>query len=188
MKTAVLAAAPVVLGRSRAADYVELTKPRIAMLVLFTVAVGAVLAGGSGLKLAVLLHTLIGTGLVAAGASALNQLLERHTDALMRRTENRPLPAGRLHPLEVLAFGLVLGVLGTIYLAVTLRHPLAAGVAACTFLCYVFLYTPLKRVSTLNTLVGAVPGALPPVIGWTAATGRLDQEVFVLFLIMFLWQ
>ena len=109
MKTALLAAEPVALSRSRVLDYVELTKPRIAVLVLFTVAVGAVLAGGTGLSVAVLAHTLMGTALVAGGASALNQLLERHSDALMRRTENRPLPAGRLQPLEVLLFGLALG-------------------------------------------------------------------------------
>jgi protoheme IX farnesyltransferase len=176
------------LIRSRWQDFVELTKPRIAVLVLFTVAIGALLARHGTVNWEQLLHTLLGTALVAAGASALNQLLERHTDALMRRTENRPLPAGRLQPLEVLVFGVTLGVLGTIYLAVSLRHPLAAGVAALTFLSYVLLYTPLKRRTTLNTLVGAVPGALPPVIGWTAATGRLDREALVLFLILFLWQ
>src|SRR5947209_15055829 len=102
----------------------------------------------------ILAHTLIGTALVAAGASALNQLLERHTDALMRRTENRPLPSGRLQPVEVLAFGMVLGVVGVAYLASFLHQPLAALVAALTFVWYVFLYTPLKRRTTLNTLVG----------------------------------
>jgi protoheme IX farnesyltransferase len=176
------------LVRSRVHDFVELTKPRIAVLVLFTVAIGALLARRGSVNWEQLLHTLLGTGLVAAGASALNQLLERHTDALMRRTENRPLPAGRLQPLEVLAFGVVLSVLGLAYLAVGLRHPLAALIAGFTLISYVFLYTPLKRQTTLNTLVGAVPGALPPVIGWTAATGRLDQEAVVLFLIVFLWQ
>ncbi len=176
------------LARSRWLDFVELTKPRIAVLVLFTVAIGALLARRGTINWEQLVHTLLGTALVAAGASALNQLLERHTDGLMRRTENRPLPAGRLHPLEVLAFGLTLGILGTIYLAISLRHPLAAGVAGFTFLSYVLLYTPLKRITTLNTLIGAVPGALPPVIGWTAATGRLDREAVVLFLILFLWQ
>jgi len=127
----------------------------------------------------------VGTGLVAGGASALNQLLERHSDALMRRTENRPLPAGRLQPLEVLVFGLVLGIGGLTYLGLTLRQPLTVLVAAATFAGYVFLYTPLKRKTTLNTLVGAVPGALPPVIGWTAVRGSLDPEVAGLFFILF---
>jgi protoheme IX farnesyltransferase len=174
-------------GGTRFADYVELTKPRIAVLVLFTVAAGAVLADGS-LRLALLVHTLVGTALVAAGASALNQLLERQSDALMRRTENRPLPAGRLAPAEVLVFGSGLALAGLTYLALALREPLPVLVAALTFVSYVFLYTPLKRKTTLNTLVGAVPGALPPVIGWTAMTGSLASEGVVLFLILFLWQ
>jgi heme o synthase len=185
MKTAV-AALPV--ARNRVADYVELTKPRIAVLVLFTVAVGGWLAGmgeGDGL---VLFHTLCATALVASGASALNQLLERNSDALMRRTEHRPLPAGRLHPFEVLVFGLGLGIGGLIYMTATVRQPLAVGVTAITFVSYVWLYTPLKRVTTLNTLVGAVPGALPPVIGWTAVRGTLGSEAVMVFLIMFLWQ
>src|SRR5207244_3843183 len=170
MKTAttICPAAPP-LVRTRLADYVELTKPRVAVLVLFTVAVGALLAAGGSLSLAILLHTLAGTALVAGGASALNQFLERHSDAHMVRTESRPLPAGRLHPPEVFAFGLALGVTGVCYLAFALPRPWAALVAAVTFVSYVFLYTPLKRKTTLNTLVGAVPGALPPVIGWAAA-------------------
>jgi protoheme IX farnesyltransferase len=173
---------------ARAADYVELTKPRVAVLVLFTVAIGALLAAGFGLDLRILWHTLFGTALVAGGASALNQLLERHSDALMKRTRNRPLPAGRLRPVEVLTFGLLLGVGGTAYLALTLRHPWAAVLAAFTFLAYVFVYTPLKRLTSLNTLVGAVPGALPPLIGWVAVRGSLDLGAAALFLIVFLWQ
>lgn len=176
------------LAGSRAADYVELTKPRVAVLVLFTVAAGAVFASRGLPDLFLLVHTLLGTALVAGGASALNQFLERHTDALMRRTENRPLPAGRLQPLEVLAFGLFLGAAGVTYLALALARPFAAAVAASTFASYVFLYTPLKRQTTLNTLVGAVPGALPPVIGWAAVRGTVDPEAVVLFLILFLWQ
>lgn len=176
------------LTRPRWLDFVELTKPRIAVMVLFTVAVGALLAHRGAPEPVQLLHTLLGTALVACGASALNQFLERRSDAHMRRTENRPLPAGRLSPLEVFVFGLALGAAGLIYLALSLRHPLAAGVAGVTFLSYVFVYTPLKRRTTLNTLVGAVPGALPPVIGWTAATGRLDAAAIGLFLIVFLWQ
>jgi heme o synthase len=180
--------APLPVAHSRVADYLELTKPRIAILVLFTVAAGGWLAGlgdGDGL---LLLHTVFATALVAGGASALNQLLERHSDALMSRTENRPLPAGRLHPLEVLIFGLALGVAGLVYMAAVVRQPLAVLISAVTFVGYVWLYTPLKRVTTLNTLIGAVPGALPPVIGWTAVRGSLAPEAVVMFLILFLWQ
>jgi protoheme IX farnesyltransferase len=175
--------------RSRVADYLELTKPRIAVLVLFTVAAGGWLAGlkheGDGM---LLLHTVCATALVAAGASALNQLLERHSDALMNRTENRPLPAGRLHPAEVLVFGLALAVGGLVYMGVAVRQPLAVLLTMATFASYVWVYTPLKRVTTLNTLIGAVPGALPPVIGWTALRGDVGPEAVAVFLILFLWQ
>jgi protoheme IX farnesyltransferase len=173
---------------ARVADYLELIRLRMSLLVLFTVAAGALLAS-DGLPDAVqLFHVLLGTALVAAGASALNQLLERHTDALMARTENRPLPAGRLSVMEVSIFGSLLAGGGIAYLLLTARHPLAAGVAAFTCLGYVFVYTPLKRKTPLNTLVGAVPGALPPVIGWTAVRGSIDREALALFLIVFLWQ
>jgi protoheme IX farnesyltransferase len=176
------------LVRSRWLDFVELTKPRIGVMVLFTVAAGALLAQRAPLDLVQLMHALIGTALVAAGASALNQWLERGSDALMRRTENRPLPAGRLSPAEALVFGCVLSGAGLLYMAVLMAHPLAAAVTAVTLLSYVFIYTPLKRKTTLNTLIGAVPGALPPVIGWTALTGTLDAPAVVLFLIVFIWQ
>jgi protoheme IX farnesyltransferase len=189
MKTATSACPEVLpLPRSRAADYVELTKPRVAVLVLFTVAAGTWLAARGEPDLLPLLHTLVGTALVAAGASALNQLLERHSDALMRRTENRPLPSGRLQPVEVLLFGLGLGSAGLAYLALLVRQPLTVLVAAVTFGTYVFVYTPLKRKTSLNTLVGAVPGALPPVIGWSAVHGSLGPEAAALFLILFVWQ
>jgi protoheme IX farnesyltransferase len=176
------------LARPRAADYVELTKPRVAVLVLFTVAAGVLLAAGRDVNWLVLLHTVVGTAIVAAGASALNQLLERHSDARMQRTENRPLPAGRLQPLEVAVFGALLGVGGVAYLGLLLPAPWAALVAALTFLGYVFVYTPLKPVTPLNTLIGAVPGAMPPLIGWVAVRGTLDGEAVALFLILFLWQ
>jgi protoheme IX farnesyltransferase len=172
----------------RAADYLALTKPRVAVLVLFTVAAGVLLAGGPRVSLAVLLHAVFGTALVAAGASALNQLLERHSDARMRRTENRPLPAGRLQPWEVLLFGMLLALAGVAYLALTLHSPCAAAVAAFTCACYVGVYTPLKPRTPLNTLVGAVPGALPPVIGWCAVRGAITPEAVTLFAILFLWQ
>jgi protoheme IX farnesyltransferase len=187
MKAAVCTEA-LPLQRSRVADYVELTKPRVAVLVLFTVAAGVWLGSRGAPDLAGLLHTVCATALVAAGASALNQLLERHTDALMRRTEGRPLPSGRLQPLEVAVFGLALGAGGLVYLAVATGQPLAVLVAAVTFAGYAFVYTPLKRRTPLNTLVGAVPGALPPVIGFAAARGELTVEAAALFLILFIWQ
>jgi protoheme IX farnesyltransferase len=170
------------------ADYLELAKPRVALLVLFTVAAGFILASRTGPDLVAMVHVLVGTALIAAGASALNQLIERHSDALMRRTENRPLPSGRLQPLEVFLFGMGMGLVGLLYLAATVRQPVCLLVAAFTFGSYVFLYTPLKRKTTLNTLVGAIPGALPPIIGWTGAGGYMGPEAGVLFLILFLWQ
>jgi heme o synthase len=188
MKTAVLCPDAAVLTRSRVLDYVALTKPRIAVMVLFTVAAGALLAAGQGLDSLLLLHTVLGTALVASGASALNQLLERHSDGLMRRTETRPLPAGRLQPMEVLIFGSALGAIGIAYLALVLRQPCTPLVAAFTFVAYVGIYTPLKSRTSLNTLVGAVPGALPPVIGWTAVKGTIGPEAWTLFAILFLWQ
>jgi protoheme IX farnesyltransferase len=189
MKSMATSACPLAfpLVRARVVDYLDLVRPRVALLVLFTVGAGALAGGGAGSPLEVL-HAVLGTALVAAGASALNQLLERHTDARMRRTEGRPLPAGRVLPGEVLVLGVGLAAVGVAYLALALRQPLAALVAAFTFVSYVFLYTPLKRRTTLNTLVGAVPGALPPVIGWTAIRGRIDPEAIALFLILFVWQ
>jgi heme o synthase len=174
--------------RPRWLDFVELTKPRIGVMVLFTVAIGALLAGRAPLDLMELLHALVGTALVASGASALNQWLERHSDALMRRTENRPLPSGRLLSAEVLVFGFALAGAGVGYMAFVMAHGLAAVLTGVTFVSYVFVYTPLKPKTTLNTLIGAVPGALPPVIGWTAMTGTLDVGALVLFLIVFFWQ
>ena len=179
---------PVAPPISRLADYVALTKPRISVLVLFTVGAGVLFAAGPDVSFLVLFHAVFGTALVASGASALNQWLELHTDARMTRTQNRPLPAGRLSPLEVFVFGVGLGVVGTAYLVLSLPSPLAAAIAALTFVLYVAVYTPLKRVTTLNTLVGAVPGALPPVIGWCAVRGRFDPEAVALFVILFLWQ
>lgn len=183
-------AAPVVLpaAPSRLADYVALTKPRIAVLVLFTVGAGVLLASAPAVPWAVLFHAVFGTALVAAGASALNQWLERDSDAKMRRTRGRPLPAGRLSAVEVLTFGGLLGVGGTLYLLLTLASPLAAALAVLTFVLYVAVYTPLKRYTTLNTLVGAVPGAMPPVIGWCAASSEVSPGALTLFGIVFVWQ
>ncbi|MFL5244281.1 MAG: heme o synthase [Gemmataceae bacterium] len=190
MKTADAAICPhsPPLARVRFLDYLELAKPRVAVLVLFTVAVGALLAQGSLPSLTILVHTLVGTALVAAGASTLNQLMERRLDALMRRTENRPLPSGRVQPIEALIIGTALGISGVVYLAFELKEPWAALVAGGTFVCYVFVYTPLKQRTPHNTLIGAIPGALPPLIGWAAIRGPLSLDALSLFLIVFFWQ
>ena len=175
------------LARASAADWLELTKPRITTMVVFTALVGFVTATSASPWTGLLLAALAGTGLVAAGASALNQVLERDTDALMHRTRTRPIPAGRIRPLEASLFGALLTVAGLALLG-GLNGPLAALVAFSTWASYLFLYTPLKRRSHLATLVGAVPGALPPVIGWAAASDRLEPGAFILFAIVFLWQ
>src|SRR5205085_4508317 len=131
---------------------------------------------------AVFLHTIIGTALTAAGASVLNQYVERDLDARMARTANRPLPAGRMSPIEALTFGVILSMLGVVYLTL-LVNPLAAALAALTLGTYVFLYTPLKTRTTLCTVVGAVPGAIPPMIGFAAADGSLEPGAWALFCI-----
>jgi protoheme IX farnesyltransferase len=172
---------------SRLAAYLSLTKPRLVLLVLVTVAVGFQLGARGRAHPAALAVTLLGTALVAGGAGALNQWLERGRDALMRRTAHRALPSGRLSPREALSFGVCLGVVGTLVLLLG-AGMLAAAVALATLLLYVLVYTPLKPLTSLNTVVGAVPGALPPLIGWGAATGRLGIEAWALFLIVFLWQ
>lgn len=172
---------------ARFADYLELAKPRISLLVLVTVAVGYALGSIGEWDGGRLCHALLGIALVAVGSSALNQFYERHSDAFMRRTANRPLPSGRLQPAEVLVIGMLSGSVGVIYLALCVNI-VTAALALLTFLLYTLLYTPLKRVTCLCTAVGAVPGALPPVLGWTAAGGPLDVRAFALFAILFLWQ
>ena len=172
---------------ARAADWVTLTKPRLNLLVLITTLAGLYLAEPTGVSSSLLFHTLVGSALVAGGAAALNQVFERTTDSLMRRTSGRPLPAGRLGPAEGAALGAVLSVLGLAELAY-FTNATAAAVAAVTLASYVFLYTPLKTRTSLATLIGAVPGALPPVIGWAAATGVISGPALVLFGIVFLWQ
>jgi protoheme IX farnesyltransferase len=173
--------------RAGVADWLELTKPRITAMVVFTALVGFVTASPGPAWTFALAAALAGTGLVAAGASVLNQVMERDTDALMLRTRTRPLPAGRIGPGEARAFGALLTATGLVTLA-WLSGPLAAAVAFATWASYLFAYTPLKRRTSLATLVGAVPGALPPVIGWAAAQGRLEAGSFILFAILFLWQ
>lgn len=175
------------LLRRRAADFCELAKLRISILVLLVTAIGYCVAGDSPIDSVRLLHTLLGTGLVAIAANTLNQVWERRYDAMMHRTRNRPIPSGRLSALEGFIFGVWCCVAGTVYLWL-LASPLAAALAAVTFLLYVFVYTPLKRRTVHNTLIGAVPGALPPVIGYAAATGRIDALAVMLFGIVFVWQ
>jgi len=175
------------LARASAADWLELTKPRITMMVVFTAMVGFVAASAASPWTGLLTAALVGTGLVAGGASVLNMVMERETDALMLRTRNRPIPAGRIRPADARWFGALLTLAG-LALLLSLCGALAALVAFSTWASYLFLYTPLKRRSHLSTLVGAVPGALPPVIGWAAASGRLEPGAFILFAIVFLWQ
>jgi protoheme IX farnesyltransferase len=193
LTTAVLTRAPSAV-RDRpsgwyttAADYWALTKPEVNFLILITTFVSFHLASDpSATRTLTLIHTLIGTLLVASGAATLNQFLERLFDAKMRRTARRPLAAGRLSPVNVLWFGIALSLAGALYLAALNR--LTALLAVLTLLGYLFLYTPLKRKTPLCTLVGAFPGAVPPLIGWAAARGRLDPEAWALYLMVFLWQ
>lgn len=175
------------LPRVRAADLLELTKPRIVGLVVATAAAGFYLAAPGGVDVTLFLNAMLGTTLVAAGTNALNQVAERDVDAIMRRTARRPLPTGRVGAASAAWFAWLLGASGITCLA-ALVNPLTALLAAATLGSYVFVYTPLKRRTTLATLVGGIPGALPIVGGWTAAGGTLGIEAWVLFWILFLWQ
>ena len=173
--------------KSWVAVYADLFKARLTFLVLLTTLVGFYLGFRGPVNYLLMLHALLGTALLAGGASALNQLLERDYDAKMRRTQDRPLPSGRLQPQTVLLIGTALAALGLIYLALAVN--LATSViGACCLVSYVFIYTPLKRVTWLNTAIGAVPGALPPLMGWTAARGELSREGWALFAILAFWQ
>jgi protoheme IX farnesyltransferase len=184
MKTDALAIAGV---HSRSGDFLALAKPRLNMLVIATAMAGYAMAGGDTSHVVLLLSTLVGTALVAGGAAAFNQLLERDTDGLMRRTATRPLPDGRLTVRESALFGLTLAAAGLALLTLAV-NPLSAAVAFATLVTYVVIYTPLKRRTSFATVVGAIPGALPPVIGWAAARNELSQGSWVLFGIVFLWQ
>ncbi|HEY7328919.1 MAG TPA: heme o synthase [Gemmataceae bacterium] len=175
------------LAWQRAADYLELTKPKIVLMELVTVAGAAVVASSGAPNLWLLTHALFGTILVAAGSSAWNQWLERHSDALMDRTAGRPLPAARLSGWEVVLPGSVAALAGVAYLGL-LVNLLTAALGALTWLIYVGIYTPLKSRSPANTAVGAVAGALPILMGWTAVGGSLNLSAATLFLIVFFWQ
>lgn len=168
-------------------DLAELVKARLTLLVLVTTAVGFYLGSPGAMNWAAAAHAVFGTALCAASAAALNQWWERRLDALMHRTMTRPIPAGRMSPMQALVFGCAFGVSGVIYLVV-LANALAASLAAATIIIYIFAYTPLKRRSTTNTLVGAIPGALPPVVGWAAARGDVQLGPWTLFAILYFWQ
>lgn len=173
--------------RNRWGDFSELVKLRLTLLVLSTTLAGFYMGKTPAITWGLGLHVLWGTGLVAAGAAALNQLLEIKADARMRRTQDRPLPAGRIGEQDALLFGVLLSGFGIAWLVV-LVNPLSAALAALTLVSYLFVYTPTKKISPLNTLIGAVPGAIPPVIGWAGATDTLGAEAAILFAILFLWQ
>jgi protoheme IX farnesyltransferase len=173
---------------SRLADYYELTKPRMNFLVVITTMVGFCMASPRGsTNWILMLHTVLGTALTAACAAILNQLIERQLDAKMPRTRQRPLPAGRITPRQALAYGLASGFVGVLYLALAVNL-LTALLGLATVLLYLLVYTPLKRITSLNTVVGAIPGAIPTLMGFTAVRGGLSPDALVVFTILFLWQ
>ncbi len=175
------------IPRSRFADYITLTKPELTFLSAVTALGGFYLGTNGQIPLATMFHTLFGTLLVGGGAGALNQFIERDFDAQMKRTENRPLPSGRLSPIEVLLFGILISIAGIAELLVFTT--VTAGVlAVITLATYLFLYTPLKRITWVSTIVGGIPGAIPPMIGWAAARSELTGEAWILFGILFFWQ
>ena len=182
-------AAGIAVARPRASagDFVVLCKPRLNSMVLVTTLGGAWLGSAGTAPASVLVHAAVGTGLAACGASALNMVMERHTDGMMLRTRDRPLPAGRLRPAEAALFGAALSLAGLAWLALG-TNLLATALAAVTLLTSLAIYTPMKGRSACNTLVGAVPGAVPPMIGWAASGQGLDSGAWVLFSILYLWQ
>lgn len=186
--TTVPAMGPASLSlRERVSAYMELTKPRITFLIVLTSAAGFGMASRRNVDYLSLASALFGIALLSSGIATLNQYAERDLDGLMRRTSSRPLPSGKLLPWEALAFGVGLTVVAEVYLLVMV-NPLSALLGLTVIAGYLFGYTPLKTRTSLSTLVGAFPGAVPPLIGWTAARGTLDIEGWVLFAILFLWQ
>jgi len=167
-------------------DYLELTKFRIVMMFLITTAAGYFF-GAKHISIALLINTLAGTALVAAGTNALNQYVEREHDAKMKRTRHRPLPAGRIAPRAALVFATAIAIIGSVYLWIAV-NPLTSILGAFTLTSYIFVYTPIKRVSTACTIIGAIPGAIPPLMGWTAATNALSLGGWIVFAILFFWQ
>jgi protoheme IX farnesyltransferase len=184
MKTGTVALPAV---RSRASDFAMLAKPRLNVLVVASALAGYVMGGGDMSNAIRVVFTVLGTALVAGGASAFNQVIERNPDSQMQRTRSRPVPDGRLQAAESLAFATALSLVGLLILGAGVNL-LSAGVALVTLVSYAAVYTPLKRRTSFSTVIGAVPGALPPVIGWAAARGALSEGGWVLFAIVFLWQ
>lgn len=174
-------------SKRKAADFLSLTKPRIIAMVVFAAAAAFYLASGGHMDYIALFHALVGTALSTGGALALNQAAEEDIDALMERTRLRPLPDQRLHHFDALAFGVALFIAGVIYL-ILLVNPLTAFLSALTGSTYLLIYTPLKRTSSWNSVVGAIPGAMPPVIGWAAAADAVPVAGWILFSILFIWQ
>lgn len=168
-------------------DLMELSKIRIVFMILITTAAGFAVGALGQIDLALFLNTMAGTALVAMGANAANQVMERDYDSLMKRTEKRPLPDHRLSVAAATSFTLAVTVIGLAWLALEV-NTLACALAGFTWLTYIAVYTPLKRVTSLSTLIGSVPGAIPPMIGWAAATGALDNGAWAMFAILFLWQ
>lgn len=173
--------------RELIADLAELAKVRIALMVAVTAAAGFVLASRGGVDVGLLIHALVGTATLAMAGGVLNQVLERDVDGLMPRTADRPIPGGRVGADAALVLGVLLAVTGLGHLTLVV-NPLTALLGAATLAGYVFIYTPLKRVSSLATVIGAVPGAMPPLMGWAAARGTLEPGAWALFSILFLWQ
>jgi protoheme IX farnesyltransferase len=187
MRNPISTAAAIGSETSRGALYLALTKPDVSFLVVMTTVAGYALGTRGPLDWMRMAHTVFGTTLIAAGTSALNHYLERDSDALMRRTASRPLPSGQMRPREAFFFGIALIVVGTLYLALA-TNTLATMLGVVTSVAYLFAYTPLKRKTTFATLIGAFPGAVPPLIGWVAARGTISLDAWILFAILFLWQ
>lgn len=173
--------------RSKLRDYYTLTKPEVNLLILMTTSAGYYLGARGPVRILGLINTLVGTLLVASGTATLNQWMERVYDGQMRRTATRPLPSGRMSGREAFQFGILLSVVGGVYLAATV-NVLASLLAISTLLSYLLVYTPLKRKTPLCTLLGAIPGAMPTLIGWAGGAGRIDTQAWFLFAILFLWQ
>jgi protoheme IX farnesyltransferase len=183
-QTAAIQMGPMI---SKVRDYYVLTKPEVNLLILITTSAGYYLGLRGPFHLAGMIHVLAGTLLVASGTATLNQWMEKVWDARMRRTANRPLPSGRVTPHEALVFGMLLSVAGGVYLALLVNR-LSALLAISTLLSYLLIYTPLKRRTALCTLLGAIPGAMPTLIGWAGASNSVDRQAMYLFAVLFLWQ
>ena len=187
LNQAAVAPLPRLSARDRIAAFAELTKPRITFLIVLTSAAGFALASPGAVNYSALVSAMFGIALLSSGIATLNQYIERDLDSLMRRTADRPLPSGKLHPNEALIFGWTLTIVAEVYLALMV-NPLSALLGLTVIAGYLFAYTPLKTRTTLSTMVGAFPGAVPPLIGWSAARGEIGLEAWVLFAILFLWQ